>query len=159
MVGWAFKSVPAIPVPVCFIPLLCCSRKGGPQPLQSCKVEVRAPASQGLAGFLRQRERSDGSPTVATGKESTCSDDQAFAQGNSAGLSLQAPCSFLCLFILSLGFSFVSVSQQTGKWQRPYLTSVASCIRAQNCGPVARWALCSCPSPCPHLLPFSPSQG
>lgn len=43
--------------------------------------------------------------TVAIGKESTCSHDQAFAQGNSAGLSLQAPCAFLCLFILSLGFS------------------------------------------------------
>lgn len=75
---WAFKSMSMILVPVCFIPLLCCSREGSPQLLQPCKVEVRTPTSQGLAGLPGQWELSNRSQ-VAIGKESTCSENQTFA--------------------------------------------------------------------------------
>ena len=62
MAEWAFKSVLVIPVAVCFIPLLCCSREGGPQPLLPCKAWQ---ASLGSGSSAR-------AATVAVGKESIC---------------------------------------------------------------------------------------
>lgn len=103
---WAFNSVSMIPVPVCFIPLLCCSREGGPQLLQPCKVEVRTPTSQGVAGFPGQWELNNSSQ-VAEGRRVPAQRIRHLHRPLSRAQSTSSV-SFPLLVFLSLGFSLLA---------------------------------------------------